>query len=139
MAGTPDKMALSRAALQEFDARGQRATDFFAEDVVFDFSEFQGWIEEREYVGIEAFNAQMDRWTEPFESWAFVIDELIDLGGNDVLGVGVQRGLMKGSGAAVEMPAGQIWTIRNGKLVWIRMFANAEDAYAAAGVQPPSG
>jgi ketosteroid isomerase-like protein len=110
------------------------ATDFFADDVEWDFSGFQGWIEDSYYYGRDGFNAQMQRWTEPFEDWSFQIDEMTDLGGDDILALGVQRGRLKGSGAVVDMPFGQIWTVRDGKLARIRIFANHEDARAAAGV-----
>jgi ketosteroid isomerase-like protein len=132
-----DKFEDARAGLAEFN-RTQRASDFFADDFVWDFSEFEGWFEDREYAGREGFDSQMARWTEPFESWSWELSELTDAGGDDILAVGVQRGLLKGSASTVEMPIAQIWTIRDGKLRRIRMFLKPAHAYRAASLAPPS-
>jgi ketosteroid isomerase-like protein len=132
-----DKFVVARAGLAEFE-RSLRTSDFFAEDVVWDFSEMEGWIEDSEYHGRVAFDAQMARWTEPFESWSWELSQLIDAGGDDILAVGVQRGVLKGSGTAVVMPIAQIWTVRDGKLRRIRMFLEPAHAYRAAGLPAPS-
>jgi ketosteroid isomerase-like protein len=132
-----DKFAVARAGLADF-ARSLRTSDFFAEDVVWDFSEMEGWIEDSEYHGRAEFDVQMARWTEPFESWSWEPSELIDAGGDDILAVGVQRGVLKGSGTAVVMPIAQIWTVRDGKLRRIRMFLEPAHAYRAAGLPAPT-
>jgi len=128
-----DKLELIRRALPEFQAT-QRATDDFAEDLVWDFSEFNGWVEDGLYLGTEGFNEQMQRWTAPFTDWTMEYTELVDLGANDVLALGVQRGHLTDSGAVVEMPLAQILTVENDKLKRIRIFATHDDARAAAGV-----
>src|SRR5215216_947051 len=97
-----DKLEMASRALTEF-TRTLRSTSDFADDFVWDFSAFEGWIEAPELHGREAFDEQMDRWTEPFESWTMEISQMLDAGGDDVLGVGVQRGVMTGGGT-IEMP-----------------------------------
>jgi ketosteroid isomerase-like protein len=131
-----DKFEVIRAGLAEFERTG-RASEDFSDDFVWDFSGFEGWVEDEEYRGRDGFDQQMARWTEPFESWSMELGELIDAGGDDILGIGVQRGVLAGSTAAVEMPIAQIWTIRDEKLIRIRIFAQPEHAYAAAGLAPP--
>jgi ketosteroid isomerase-like protein len=126
-----DKLELARLALEEFN-RTQRASRYFADDVVWDLSGFEGWVEATEYHGPEAFDAQMARWTEPFASWSMEITDLIDVGGDDLLAVGVQRAVLEGSAATIEMPVAVIWTIRDDKVRRIRMFMRPEDAYEAA-------
>jgi ketosteroid isomerase-like protein len=135
---TGDKFDVARAGLAEFE-RTQRASDFFADDFVWDFSEWEGWIEAPEYHGHAGFDEQMARWTEPFESWSWELSELIDAGGDEILAVGVQRGILKGSNAAVVMPVAQIWTVRDGKLRRARMFLEPVHAYRAAGLPAPTG
>jgi ketosteroid isomerase-like protein len=132
-----DKFDVVRVGLAEFN-RTQRASDFFADDFVWDFSGFEGWFEDSQYVGREGFDSQMARWTEPFENWSWEVSQLIDAGGDDILAVGMQRGILKGSASAVEMPIAQIWTVRDGKLRRIRMYLEPAHAYRAAGVAPPS-
>jgi ketosteroid isomerase-like protein len=131
-----DKFDNARAGLSEFE-RTHRTSDFFADDFVWDFSEFEGWFEDSEYVGREGFDSQMARWIEPFESWSWELSELIDAGGDDILVVGVQRGIPKGSASTVVMPIAQIWTVREGKLRRIRMFLEPAHAYRAASLAPP--
>lgn len=109
--------------------RAHRASDFSADDFVWDFSEWEGWIEDSEYRGREGFDAQMGRWTEPFESWTWELSELVDAGGDDILAAGVQRGTLKGSTTALTMPVAGIWTVRDGKLQRIWMFLEPSHAY----------
>jgi ketosteroid isomerase-like protein len=84
------------------------------------------------------FDAQMARWTEPFESWSWELSELIDGGGDDILALGVQRGMLEGSRTAIVMPIAQIWTVRDGKLRPIRMFLEPAHAHRAAGLTAAS-
>jgi ketosteroid isomerase-like protein len=132
-----EKLDVARRAVATFLSTGRAPVDDVAPDFVWDFSGFRGWMEDTEYHGPDGFNEQMARWTEPFEDWEMDEPQLIDAGGDDVLAVGSQRGRLSGSDAIVEMPVAQIWTIRDGVLVRLRMFADAADAYAAAGMQPP--
>jgi ketosteroid isomerase-like protein len=76
--------------------------------------------------------------TATLPSWNWELSELTDAGGDDILAVGVQRGLLKGSSSTVEMPIAQIWTVRDGKLRRIRMFLKPAHAYRAASLAPPS-
>jgi ketosteroid isomerase-like protein len=132
-----DKFEILKDGLRRFN-ESRRTSELFADDIVWDFSGFRGWIEDKEYVGIDAFQAQMDRWMGAFETWEFDVTEMHDAGGDDVLVIGVQRGVVKGSGAVVEMPFCQIFTRTDGMLTRIRIFADNDDAYAAAGVERPA-
>ena len=127
-----DKVQLARTWLKRF-METMRANDVFSDEFVWDFSGFRGWVEDDVYLGREAFDAQMTRWTEPFDDYTIEFTEIIDIGGDDLLALGVQRGRLKGSGAVVEMPLGQIWTITGEKLTRIRIFADDRDAREAAG------
>jgi ketosteroid isomerase-like protein len=128
-----DKMQLVRDALPEF-LKTKRASEAFADDMVWDFSEFSGWIEDSEYYGPHGFDEQMERWTAPFSDWTMEVTELVDIGGDDVLVLGTQRGTLKEGGAVVEMPIAQILTTQDDKLKRIRIFLTHEDARAAAGL-----
>jgi ketosteroid isomerase-like protein len=128
-----EKVEMARKNFERF-METQRATEVFSPDLVWDFSEFRGWVEDDVYLGPAGFDEQMARWTEPFEDYTIELTDVIDLGGDDLLALGVQRGRLKGSGAVLEMPLGQIWTFPDGKLTRIRIFADQDDARAAAGV-----
>jgi ketosteroid isomerase-like protein len=130
-----DKFEVARQGVEEFN-RTHRASELFADDFVFDFSDWEGWIEDSEYRGREGFDRQFASWTEPFETWTWELSDVIDVGGDDLLAVGVQRGTLAGSDTAVEMPVAQIWTIRDGQVHRVRMFKEPADAYRAAGIEP---
>jgi ketosteroid isomerase-like protein len=130
------KLELVQRLLIELQGTGRVSDDFFAFDFVWDVSGFDGWVEESEYHGRAGFDAQMARWTAPFQTWTMDIERLIDAGDGDVLVIGTQRGVLKDTTAAVEMPLAQILTVRDDKVCRLRSFAKAEHAYAAAGVGP---
>jgi ketosteroid isomerase-like protein len=132
-----DKFELARIGIEEFN-RTHRASEFFADDLVFDFSGWEDWIEDSEYFGREGFDRQFGSWTEPFQSWSWELADLIDAGGDDILAIGIQRGTLAGSHTAVEMPVAQIWTIRDGQVHRIRMFKEPAHAYRAAGLEVPA-
>lgn len=52
--------------------------------------------------------------------------------GDDVVVLG--RVYARGEGRIVDSPTGWVWRFRNGLLVWGRVYANADDARAAAGL-----
>jgi ketosteroid isomerase-like protein len=131
-----DKFEVFHEGLAQFESTGE-APESVADGLVLDLSAFDGWMEEPEYHGREGFNDQMARWRAPFETWSMHVTEVLDAGGDDVLVIGTQRGVLAGSPTPVEMPLAQIFTVRDGAVHRIRMFAKAEHAYAAAGVEPP--
>jgi ketosteroid isomerase-like protein len=45
------------------------------------------------------------------------------------------RARPKGSSAEIEMPTGQVWTLRDGKVRSMRMFPAPEEAFEAAGLR----
>ena len=130
---TADKIQFARTWFERF-IETMRANEVFSDELVFDFSGFRGWVEDDVYLGREGFDAQIARWTEPFDDYTIELVDIVDIGGDDVLALGMQRGRLRGSGAVLEMPLGQIWTIADDKLTRIRIFADDRDARAAAGL-----
>jgi ketosteroid isomerase-like protein len=72
------------------------------------------------------------RWTGAFADFAFEVEELIDAGDSVVM-VLRQVGRGKGSEASVEMKMAWLYTVQDGRIVRVNMFADREEALAAAG------
>src|SRR5262249_35295017 len=71
-------------------------------------------------------------WLEAWEGIEYRADELIDLGDNVLAMVSVSaRG--RTSGIEVEYETPQLWTIREGKVVRMRVFDDREEAMKVAG------
>jgi ketosteroid isomerase-like protein len=73
-------------------------------------------------------------WAGTFEDFEFSIDKIVDAGGGDVVVRILQAGKGRGSGAAVTFKFGQVWTVRDGKVVRFRGFPDFEQALAAVGL-----
>jgi len=98
-----------------------RALGAFADDV-----EWQSRIGER-FRGPEGVAEAVRRCTGAFADYEFEVQELIDLGDSVVM-VLRQVGRGKGSGAPVEVTMGWLYTLRNGRITEVRMYAGREEA-----------
>ena len=103
----------------------------FSDDV-----EWETRVGER-FRGPEGVAEAVRRWTGAWADFEFDVQELIDAG-DCVVMVLRQVGRGKGSGAPVEMTMGWLYTLHDGKIIGVRMFADREEALAAA-VHPPEG
>ena len=70
---------------------------------------------------------------EAFDAWLMEPSELYE-SGEQVVAVVKSRVRPKGSSAEIELRTGHIWTIRDGKIVSMVGFPNADDALEAAGL-----
>jgi ketosteroid isomerase-like protein len=126
----------------EIVARGYAdfaATRDFAEertdpDFVWDMSTFSGWPEKKTYEGTDGAREFLATWTEPFDEWKLEVEELIDAGEEEVIGVLRQRGTSKSTGLEVDMQFAMLWTIRDGRYIRMRMYADPDEAKRAAGL-----
>jgi ketosteroid isomerase-like protein len=103
-----------------------RALSAFSEDV-----EWESRIGER-FSGREGVAEAVRRWTGAFADYEFEVQELVDAGDSVVM-VLRQVGRGKGSGAPVEMTMAWLYTLRDGKIIRVGMFADREEALAASG------
>lgn len=74
-------------------------------------------------------------WLAPWESYRTEIEQLIDAG-DDVLVLVRDFGRRAGMQGEVEMSAGAVWTVRDGKVARAEFFPERADAYAAVGIKP---
>jgi ketosteroid isomerase-like protein len=101
----------------------------FADDI-----EWETRVGER-FHGPEGVAEAVRRWTGAWTDFEFDIEELIDAGDSVVM-VLRQVGRGKESGAPVEMTMGWLYELRDGKIIRVSMFADRQEALAAAGHPP---
>ena len=69
-----------------------------------------------------------------FEAWSVEREEHFE-SGDQVVVVAKNRVQPKGTGAEIELRNGLLFTIRDGKIVSVRIFAEPEEALEAAGLE----
>jgi ketosteroid isomerase-like protein len=84
---------------------------------------------EQSYVGIEGFRRLWLDWLEPWAEYHVGVEELVD-SGDRVVALIRDRGRRADMDAEVEITAGSVWTIRDGKVSRVE-FCTREDALAA--------
>ena len=86
------------------------------------------------YRGREECQGFWEDLLTPFEAWSAEPEEFFEHG--DQIAVVVKaRTRPKGSSAELELRNGAVWTIRDGTVVSVRLFATPEDALEAAGLR----
>jgi hypothetical protein len=85
------------------------------------------------YRGRKEIQGFYEELSAAFEAWTVVPEELIE-SGDQVVVVVKARMRPKGSSAEIERRNGNLWTIRDGMVVSIRIFAKPAEALEAAGL-----
>ena len=106
-----------------------RALSLFHPEVAADFS-VRGDTGPTE--GRDALSETVAIWVTTWDDYSEQIEEIRDLG-DTVCVIATQRGRGKGSGVEIENRWGQLYTIENGLITSITMYASPEKALEAAG------
>jgi ketosteroid isomerase-like protein len=112
-------------------------TDFYADDLRWDLTNFDPWPDAEVYVGEDQVREVYKLW---FGTWAelhFTV-ESFDAPPDKVVSVVDQHGIGLESGAVVDVRIGVVWTLRDGRAARMDMHTHAEDAFAAAGITVPA-
>jgi ketosteroid isomerase-like protein len=128
-----ENVDILRRAYEHFIATGEFSGQF-APDFVWDMSTFRGWPERQTYEGLEGARQFMADWLEAWDDWELELEDMRDAG-EVVVAVVRQRGRSKATGLAVDMHFGQVWEVRDGKNIRMRMYASADEALEAAGLR----
>jgi ketosteroid isomerase-like protein len=128
-----ENLDLMRRAYDEFIRTGELDPGLYSPDFVWDMSEFRGWPERQTYPGVEGGRTFLREWREAWDDWTFEVESLHDAG-DELVAVVRQSGKSKTSGLPVDMRLAQVWTLRDGKLVRMRMYADPAEAFAAVGL-----
>jgi uncharacterized protein len=86
------------------------------------------------YRGLAGVGESMRNWVGTWDEWRYEPRELLDAG-ETVLAVGSQFGRGKGSKVEVSSDLFHLWTVREGKVVEMRMFLDRDEALKAAGLR----
>ena len=73
-------------------------------------------------------------WVSTFDEWGAEVEEWIDAG-DDVIAVLRSRGRGERSRIRVEERQSHLWTLRDGKLWRLRIYASKDEALKAVGVE----
>jgi SnoaL-like domain len=90
----------------------------------------------RSYRGIEGFRRMWLDWLEPWESYHARVEEMIEEDERVVVLI-CDRARHPGSDAEVVLRAGSVWTIRQGRVTRVELYASREELFEASGFSPP--
>ena len=83
--------------------------------------------------GIEAARRYMQDWYDMFDDFTSEVEELVDVGDDQVVAVLHNAGRAKRSRIPIETRYAALYTIRDGKMTRVREFGTRAEALAAAG------
>ena len=86
------------------------------------------------YRGREGVSHRLKEWLDSFDDYRYEIQRIIDCGGNEVLVEATEVGRGAASGVEVRSTHYELLTIRDGRIVRIREYYSAGDAFEAAGL-----
>jgi ketosteroid isomerase-like protein len=129
-----ENVEVVRRIYEYYTATGDFSEETVHPDFVWDMSTFRGWPERQTYAGLKGAREFMAGWREAWEDWEYEVEELFDA---DERAVAIlrQRGRSKGTGLPVDMHFAMVWTCRDGKAVWMRMYASPDDGLEAVGLR----
>ena len=90
------------------------------------------WVEAR---GFDGLLQTWRDWLEPWDEYATTVEQFVDVDDTTVLVLVRDRGRPRGSDAELELMAGSVWTLRNGKIARIEFHTSRESAFEAAGLR----
>ena len=124
-----------RAIYRAWQEGSPRDSGLLAEDIE--------WVNDRRAVepgtrkGLDAFGDAAETVSSTFEGARVEFERFIEAADDQVLVIGMLRGVGQGSGVDVGRRQGYLWTIRDGKAVRFQWFNDPAEAFAAAGVDEP--
>ena len=88
----------------------------------------------RVYHGHDGVREFWRGWAGTWDNFEFSLEEVVDAGGGQVVVRVHQAGIGRGSRAAVTFAFGQVWTVRDGRIVRFRAFPDFDQALEAVGL-----
>jgi ketosteroid isomerase-like protein len=128
-----ENVEIVRRGYEHFAKTGEVREEFTDPGFVWDMSTFRNWPERQTYEGIDGAREFLANWSSAWEDWRLEVVELIDAG-DEIVAILHQSGTSKTTGLEVDMDFAQVWTLEDGKQVYMRMYADPEEALRAAGL-----
>ena len=120
-------LASSRGDFTDFEAMSDPAIEW-------DMSGVTGWVEQEVYRGLQEVLDFLEAWRHSWEGWHFEVEEVRDASGGQVFGGIHERAKSAATGVSVDQRRYFVNTVRDGKIVRVRMFSERQDALKAAGL-----
>src|SRR6478672_9713971 len=125
---------LVRRILTEFGETLQPVSDLTSPDVIWHTGSWTSWAGPSEYRGNDGFMQFFGEWIAAYDEWTQEVEEIVDAGGNRVVGITRQRGRLRNSGSWVDLQAGFVYTIEDGLLARVDVYGTRAEALKAAGL-----
>lgn len=93
----------------------------------------------RVYRGHEGVREAFRIWMGTWEEYRQELDELIDVGDDEVIVLVRELGRGKGSGIELERPTAGVWRLRSGKAIRIRFYETRQAALEAVSLENEPG
>jgi ketosteroid isomerase-like protein len=119
-------------AWQRGDVRGLVET--YAPDVVWDLTNYEGWLEEHVLVGRAAVLEFLATWRSTFADYDFEVERFEHAPDGRVIGLCRQSGRGGSSSALVVMELAQVWTFRDEVVSRIENYSDRAKALEAVGL-----
>ncbi len=129
-----ENVELVRRILSEFGETLQPVSELTSPDFIWNTGSWTSWTGPSEYRGIDGFMQFFGEWIAAYDDWAQEVEEIVDAGGSQVVGVTRQRGRLRNSGSWVDLQAGFVYTIEDGLLVRVDVYGTRAEALKAAGL-----
>ena len=84
--------------------------------------------------GIEAIADHLARWSAMWENWNVEVEEIIDAGGEQVVVIIRETG-RSASGLEMDERHGELYAVRDGRIVYRKGFSDPNEALEAAGLR----
>ena len=112
----------------------ERVLEMVDPAVEWDLSRAATWPERPVYRGYDDVSRFFAEWTGEWEDYEFDVEELLDAG-QRVVAVVRDGGRSKKAGIKLERRHGEVWTLRDGKVVRVDLFDTKADALQAVGLR----
>ena len=130
-----ENVELVRRIISEFTATLQPVSGVTSPDFIWNTGSWTAWTGPSEHPGIDGFMQFFGEWIAAYDDWTQEVEELIDAGGNQVVGVTRQRGRLRDSGSWVDLQAGFVYTIEAGLLSRVDIYGSRAEALKAVGLE----
>ena len=130
-----EDVELVRRILSEFSETLQPVSDLTSPDFIWNTGSWTPWTGPPEYRGIDGFMQFFGEWVAAYDDWEQNVEEIVDAGDNQVVGITRQRGRLHGSNSWVDLEAGFVYTIDDGLLVRVDVYGSRAEALKAVGLE----
>jgi ketosteroid isomerase-like protein len=128
-----ENVEIVRRILAEF-SETQRLSDLVSPDLVWHTGSWTLWTGPSEYHGRDGFLEFFGEWIAAYDDWAQEIEEIVDAGDRQVVGITRQRGRLRDSDSWVDLRAAFVYTIEDGLVVRADVYGSSAEALKAVGL-----